>query len=107
MSQGSLNPSQAQTQDARYADNNEASTSCLAPLLHIPNDGQSNFFSHELADSPLQSILVPPKKLKQKQIDVVVVTRALNMAHTVMGEGSAKSNEFEEPPNFAGFLEPV
>ena len=99
-SQGPLNLGHAQTQDARFIDNNRASTSCSAPFLPIPNDSHSNFISHELADSSLRAILVPPKKLKQK-IDVAVVTRAQKRAQTVMGEGSEKSNESEKSPKFA------
>jgi hypothetical protein len=97
MSQGPLNLGQAQTQDARFIENNEASTSCSAPMFSNPNTSQSHFISHELADSSLRSILVPTGKLKQK-IDVAVVTRAQKRAQTVMGEGSEKSNESEESP---------
>ena len=100
MSQGPPSLGQAQTQDARFIDNNGASTSCSAPFLPTPNDSQSNFISHELADSSLRAILVPPRKLKQK-VDVAVVTRAQKRAQTVMGEGSEKSNESEESPKFA------
>jgi hypothetical protein len=48
--------------------------------------------------------LVPPRKSKQK-IDVAVVTRAQKRAQTVRGEGSEKSNEYEESPKFVGFPE--
>ena len=88
----------------RFIDNNGASTSCSAPFFPTPNDSQSNFISHELADSSLRAILVPLGKPKQK-IDVAVVTRAQKRAQPVMGEGSEKSNESEESPKFAGLPE--
>ena len=63
-SQGPLNPGQAQTQDAKFIDNNGANIVCSTPFLPIPYDSQINFISHELADSSLRAILVPLGKPK-------------------------------------------
>lgn len=64
MSQGFFNIGQAQTQDARFIDNNGANIGCSAPFFPIPNDSQSNFNSHKLADFSLWAIMVFPRKSK-------------------------------------------